>query len=463
MKMSILLIVCTCLMACGKKDSFPPYQPPVTPPVTVTYTLPSQYGTPFSQVTDRQDAVIYQVNIRAFSPQGNLAGVSARLDSIKALGVNVIYLMPIYPVGTLKSVNSPYCIKEDTLVNPEFGTLADLRTLVDGAHSRNMSVMLDWIGNHTAWDHPWITSHKDWYLQDAGGNIISPPGMGWSDVAQLNFANAAMRLAQISAMQYWVYAANIDGYRCDYADGPPADFWKQAIDTLRRISTHKLLLLAEGSRSANFTAGFDFNFGMGFFGQLENIYSSNRTALTIDSLNQVEYNNAANGQQVVRYTTNHDVNSSDGTPLELFGGESGSMAAFTIVALMKSVPMIYSGQEVGMASRLTFPFTSVKIDWSKNAAVTNAYKKVLTVRNNSDAIRRGVLTAYSSSDVCAFTKTLAAEKVFVVVNLRNAQVHYSVPASLVSNDWKNLSDGSAVAVGADILLQPYECKMLKLL
>ena len=196
--------------------------------------------------------------MRAFSTQSNFQGVIARLDSIKALGINVIYLMPIYPVGAVKSVNSPYCVKDYKGVNTEFGNLTDLRALIEGAHSRNMSVILDWVANHTAWDNAWITQHKDWYLQDGLGNIVSPPGTGWNDVAQLNFTNGMMRLEMIRSMKYWVYTANVDGFRCDFADGPPYDFWKQAIDTLRNITTHKLLMLAEGTRSNHYTAGFDW-------------------------------------------------------------------------------------------------------------------------------------------------------------------------------------------------------------
>jgi hypothetical protein len=217
----------------------------------------TQYGTPFTAVPNRQDAVIYQVNMRAFSAQSNFQGVIARLDSIKALGANVVYLMPIYPVGTVNSVNSPYSVRDYRAINTEFGTLTDLRALVDGAHSRNMSVMLDWVANHTAWDHPWISTHSDWYVKNSSGAIISPPGTGWNDVAQLDYTNSAMRLEMIRSLKYWVYTANVDGFRFDYADGPPATFWRQAIDTLRAISTHNLLLLAEGNRSDHFSSGFD--------------------------------------------------------------------------------------------------------------------------------------------------------------------------------------------------------------
>lgn len=459
--MNTFLIIGTWLLvSCGKND-FTPYTPPVTPPVTVD-SIPAQYGTPFSEVTDRQNAVIYQVNMRAFSAAGNFAGVTARLDSIKALGANIIYLMPIFPVGTVKAVNSPYCIKDYKAINTEFGTLGDLRMLVDAAHSRKMSVMLDWVANHTAWDHSWITDHKDWYLQDGTGTIVSPPGTGWLDVAQLNFSNAAMRLEMIKSMKYWVYTANVDGFRCDYTDGPPVDFWKQAIDTLRNITSHKLLILAEGQRSTNFSAGFDYNFAFGFFGNLKSVYSNNKSVLSIDSVNTAEYSNASNGQQVVRYITNHDVNGSDGTPLELFGGANGSMAAFAVVALMKSVPMIYNGQEVGNTTRLTFPFTSTKVNWSGNYPMEADYKKMIAFRNSSTAIRSGTLTSYSSADVCAFTKIQGTERVLVIANLRNSTINYSVPAALQNSDWQDVMNSGNKTISTQVSLPPYAYFILKM-
>ena len=440
------------ILSCSKSATLPA-QIPVKPPVAEAD--PVQYGIPFSGVPDRQDADIYQVNMRVFSSQGNFSGVIGRLDSIKSLGINVVYLMPIYPVGILKAVNSPYCVKDYRAVNTEFGTLSDLRALVDSAHHRNMSVMLDWVANHTSWDNTWISSHKDWYLQDASGTILSPPGMGWNDVAQLNFSSTAMRLEMIKDMKYWILTANVDGFRCDYTDGPPVDFWTQAIDTLRNIKTHKLLFLAEGSRSANFTAGFDYNFGFNFYGKLKDIYNNNGSVLVIDDLNNTDYSGTSNGQQMVRYTTNHDVNSSDGTPLDLFGGRSGSMAAFVVTAMMKSVPMIYNGQEVGTPYRLTFPFTGTKIDWTLNPDLTAEYKKLLAIRNNSLAIRRGTLTSYSTADICAFTKEVTGEKDLVISNLRNRTIQYTLPAALANTTWLDLVNGQTISLGAQVTLQPY--------
>ncbi|MBO9661035.1 MAG: alpha-glucosidase C-terminal domain-containing protein, partial [Chitinophagaceae bacterium] len=427
----------------------------------VSYSQPASVSAekPFHGVPDRQDVIIYQVNIRAFSETGDLKGVIPRLDSIKALGANVVYLMPTYPVGKVKSVNSPYCIRDYVSVNEEFGTLNDLRLLVNTAHEKGLSVILDWVANHTAFDHPW-TSNPTWYLQDSTGKILSPPGMGWNDVAQLNFKNPDMRLAMIRAMKYWVETANIDGFRCDYADGPPVDFWKQANDTLRAITDHKLLMLAEGSRPEHFAAGFDFNFGFRFFERLKDIYEHKRSVLSIDSLNLSDYKGVVDGtQSMVRYTTNHDVNGSDGTPQELFGGQRGAMAAFVVAAYMKSIPMVYNGEEVGTPYRLVFPFTEKNIDWSLNPMVTAEYKKILAVRNNSKAIRRGRLASFSNEDVCVFTKQQENETVLVIVNLRNNAVDYAIPQAL-NMAWSDVFTAKKKKLSGKIKLAPYSYEVL---
>lgn len=292
-------------------------------------------------------------------------------------------------------------------------------------------------------------------MQDSAGNIIHPPGTNWRDVAQLNFENADMRLALIDAMKYWVYAANIDGFRCDYSDGPPVDFWKQALDTLNNITTHKLLLMSEGRRSEHYKIGFDYNFGFRFFSTLKNIYERGRSVYAIDSLNVSDYIGTSDGQSIIRYTSNHDVNGSDGTPLELFGGKNGSMAAFAVVAYMKSTPMIYGGQEVGTPHRLQFPFTSSKIDWTLNPDLKEEYKRIIAFRNSSEPVRRGELKSYSTDDICAFTKTLGGKKVLVLSNLRNKPITYSIPSDLTNTSWKDAFDGSETTLTNTIILEPY--------
>jgi 1,4-alpha-glucan branching enzyme len=454
-----LLVAASLLIGCKKDSSSAPA--PITP---ATNTTPPQYGTPFTGVPNREDAVMYQVNMRAFSQGGNFAGVTARLDSIKAVGVNVLYLMPIFPIGNdSRAVNSPYAVKDYRAVNPEFGTLADLRSLVDAAHARGLSVMLDWVANHTSWDNAWLLSHPDWYQRNAAGTVVSPSsgGVTYNDVAQLDFSSAAMRLEMISAMKSWVYTANVDGFRCDYADFQPYDFWQQATDTLRNIRTHKLLLLAEGSRAANFSAGFDYNFGFNFYGGIRSVYRNGAAATTFDALNSSEYAGASGTQQVVRYITNHDVNGSDGTPVALFGGHAGAMSAFVVTACYKGVPMVYNGQEAGMTAAIPFPFTSVKVNWGARPDVTRAYKQLLAARAGSAALRHGTPTSYSTANVCAFTKTAGPEQAFVMVNVRNTATTYPLPTALVNTTWTDALQGGTVSLGTQVSLPAYGYVVLK--
>jgi len=413
-----------------------------------------------SFVPERSDVNLYQINIRTFSKEGNLQGILPRLDSIKNLGINVIYLMPIYPIGKVNAVNSPYCVQDYKSVNPEFGKLADLKAVVDSIHKRKMAIILDWVPNHTSYDHAWI-KNKSWYLQDSNGKILSPPGQPWFDVAQLNFNNMDMRAEMIASMEYWVSAANIDGFRCDYADGPSYDFWKQAITALRAIPDHRLLLLAEGKRRDLYKAGFDYNFGFSFFEHLKDIYSKDKSVLSLDTLDISDHKGTSNGQQIVRYTTNHDVNGSDGTPQDLFGGQQGAMAAFVVATYMNGIPMIYNGQEVGTPYKLVFPFTGQKIDWSINPAVTAAYKKIIAIRNGTPALRVNKVKTYSSNDICAFTKQIDKEKVFVLSNLRNKEITYSTPKRLVNSKWTNAFTGATYEVGETIVLAPYTYLVLK--
>lgn len=457
-RMTIFSLALITLLACSKSHSVPQVTP-VTPPDTTTpLVYPAQYGTPFTGVPDPRDVTIYQVNIRAFSPAHNLQGVTGRLDSIKALGVNVIYLMPVYPVGVYKAINSPYCIRSLDSVGTEFGSLTDLRNLVDGAHNRNMAVIMDWVVNQTSWDHPWITEHPSWYVQNGSGVIQQLSG--YSDVAALNFSNDSMRSAMIFAMKSWVYRANIDGFRCDYADNPPIDFWQQTIDTLRNIGTHTLLLLAEGTRSANYGAGFDYNFGFTFYGDLQPVINGSAVTL-FDNANTSEFVGGTVSQQIVRYLTNHDVDGSDGSPVNRLGGIPGSTAAFVVVAYMKGVPFVYNGTEEAFPTSITFPFTSVTINWGINPAVTAVYKQIIAFRDSSTAVRRGTLLSYDNNDICAFTRTAGDSTVFVLVNLRNTTINYPVPAILQQSTWTDVFAGTPVTVGIQVSLAPYQYMVLR--
>ncbi|OXB05607.1 alpha-amylase family glycosyl hydrolase [Flavobacterium pectinovorum] len=424
-----------------------------------------QFGASFEKMPKKEDAIIYQVNIRAFSEAGTLKGVQDRLTQIQELGANVIYLMPIYPVGKERAsgeLGSPYAVKDYKAVNPDFGTLQDLQTLVEEAHKKNMAVVLDWVANHTAWDNAWITQHPDWYQKNEKGEIIMPPGTNYADVAQLDFNNTEMKNAMIDAMSYWVYTANVDGFRCDYADFVPQGFWTDAITKLRSIKPNQtILMLAEGSKVSHFVSGFDYTFGFNFFSTLEKVFKENKSATTMQDSNATEYaNNYNSSNRVVRYTTNHDVNLSDGTPLELFGGKKGSVAAFVVAAYLKSVPMIYNGQEIGYAQRLNY-FARTPINWSvADTEMLAEYKKIIAFRNTSNAIKKGTFTGYSSDAVSAFTMVNDTEKVLVLSNLTNNAVKYLVPSALKAT-WKDAFTGTTVTVSAEITLEPFQYLVLK--
>lgn len=427
-----------------------------------TYHDPAQYGRPFAGVPASQNAAIYQVNMRGFSQAGNFKGVLARLDSIKALGVNVVYLMPIYPIGKVRAVDSPFAVQNYTAVNPEFGTLADLRTLVDAAHARGLAVMLDWVGNHTSWDHAWLKEHPDWYVHDANGQVVNPIP-DWKDIAQLNFQNPQLRAAMTQALRYWVFAANIDGYRFDYADGPTQAFFTEALASLRSIKGHKLLFLAEGDKKKYFfQAGFQLDYDFPFIQVMRrDILAKGKSVKLLDSLNAVEYRGAPPTARMVRYTSNHDINSSEGPPQEMFQNERGAMATFVVAAYMQAVPMMYNGQEVGYAQRVPFMGPRKPIVWTPNPALTREYKQLIGLRNSSEALRNGQLASYSTDDVCAFTKTLGAEQVLVLANLRNAPVAYQLPAALGRTTWQNAFAGPVPAPGSTLTLQPYQYVVLR--
>lgn len=452
-KNAFLVLLGLLLMSCSDNDSSSaasPYE---------------QYGEVFTGMPAKQDAIIYQVNVRSFSPEGTLDGVKQKLGYIKELGANVIYLMPIYPIGEINqagSAGSPYAVKNYKEVNTNYGTFEDLRALVDEAHSMDMAVILDWVANHTAWDNPWITEHPEWYRQDDNGNIISPPGTNWNDVAQLDYENAEMRAAMIDAMSYWVYNANIDGFRCDAADFIGQGFWSEAIASLRAIKKQELLMLAEGSRFNHFSAGFDYTFGFAFFDALKKVYVDGHPATELQTANSTEYaNNYADNRRVVRYTTNHDVNLTDGTPTELFKGKQGSLSAFVIAAYMKSVPMIYNAQEIGYGQRIDF-LSNMKIDWSNpDGDMLEQYKKILAFRKSSDAIKRGNYTGYSNNAICAFTMEYNDEKVLVLSNVTNTNANYIVPPALGNTAWKHAFTDAPVTIEDEVALPPFMYFVLK--
>jgi glycosidase len=443
---SILVLFIAFLPACSKTPA---------PPEEEGYT---QYGTPFTGIPATEDLVVYEVNLRAFSPEGTLQGVIEGLDHIRSLGVNVIWLMPIHPIGQVNSVNSPYSVQDYLAVNPEYGTLDDLRQLTDAAHQRGMAVIMDWVANHTAWDHPWI-SNPGWHSTDDQGNIIIPPGTNWQDVADLNFSSFPMRQALTDAMRYWVLEANVDGFRCDYADGVPFDYWRTAIEELRAIPNRRLVMLAEGNRSDHYQAGFEMTYAWTYYARLKDVFNG-QNANILYTTHTGEYAGVPQGKHLLRYTTNHDESAWDATPMTLFNGQQGALAAAVATTFMGGVPLIYTGQEVGRTATLPF-FSQSPVDWTANPTMLAAYQDMMEVYGQSGAARKGSLVNHSSTNVVCFKKIWQGEELLVIVNIRNSSQNFSLPAAIQNTTWEDALSNTTVSLGEVQALAPYQFLILK--
>jgi len=412
----------------------------------------------FEGVPEPQDAVMYEVNLRALSPGGNLQGVTGKLDHIESLGVNIIWLMPIHPIGEVNSVNSPYSVKDYFEVGAEYGTLDDLKDLVDEAHARDIAVIMDWVANHTAWDNEWITN-KSWYSQDGDGNIIHPPGTNWLDVADLDYDNEEMRAAMVDAMMYWVTEAEIDGFRCDYADGVPFDFWQEALSTIDSIPGRDFIFFAEGTRDDHFDAGFDLNFGWQFYGAVKNVFNG-QPVDRIFSAHADEYSSTPSGRHWIRFTTNHDESAWDATPVQLFNGNDGALAASVVTIFTGGAPLIYGSQEVGTENNVPF-FSNSTIDWDNNPEMLVSYQTMLQFYSGSEVARTGQNTVYQHDDIACFKKSLSGEEMIVMVNLRDEAIDYHVPAALENTTWTDVMTGSSITLSNQLLMDPYRYLVLE--
>jgi glycosidase len=441
----LLIFIAAFLLAC--KEDTPPSD-------NVT---PDQPDTLFTHVPDTREIIMYEVNERAFSQTGDFNGITQRLDEIKALSVNVIWLMPIHPIGKINTVNSPYCVKNYLEVNPEFGTLSDFKNLIKEAHQRDIAVIIDWVANHTAWDNLWI-SNASWYTQ-INGEIVHPQGTNWQDVADLNFDNAEMRDAMISAMKFWIEDINIDGFRCDAADWIPFDFWQQAITALESIPDRKLILVAEGARDDHFTAGFQMNYAWDFYNQIKNVFDT-QGASWLFSTHNTEYNGIPAGKHKLRFTTNHDESAWDATPMTLFNGEKGAIAASVITIYLGGVPMLYGSQEVGQVNTVPF-FSNSPINWNQHPEMLAAYKELLAYFNQSETMKTGTMTSFPHSDIVAFKKILDSEEILVMVNVRNNTETYSLPASIQNTTWMNVFTNESVSLETEISFESYSYLVLK--
>ena len=298
--------------------------------------------------------MIYEVNVRDYSTEGKLTSVTADIPRLKKLGIDILWLMPIYPIGETSrkgTMGSPYSVKDYKAVNPDLGTDTDLHSLINTAHAAGMHVVLDWVANHSAFDNPWALNHKDWYNQDAQGNPTWPAGTDWTDVADLNYNNQDMRAAMLDAMKYWVTTFGIDGYRCDAAWGVDTAFWESASTALREIKP--VWMVAETQDQADLLSNaFQADYGWHFKDMLYSFGAGTgqKTDFSMTMNNQASAYPA--GTYPLLFITNHDENSWTGSLSMQYGSGAKTLSVLTFTA--PGMPLIYDGQEVDSDKRLAF-------------------------------------------------------------------------------------------------------------
>ena len=413
------------------------------------------------QLPEVADIAMYQVNPRVFAPNNSLNAVAARIDSIRDLGVNMMWVMPIYPIGVEKGKNSPYCISDYKAIAPEFGTIDDFKHLAQVCHEHQMGIILDWVANHTAWDHPWVKEHPEWYTRDEKADtIICPQPWNWEDVADLNYDNKDMREAMIDAMKFWIVEVGIDGFRCDVADGVPADFWKDAITQLREAAgERRIVMLAEGKNTDNFTiGGFAMNYGWDYKDVLSKVFKGN-PASDLLKADKAEYDSLPDGKVKLRFTTNHD-HATEVEPCVQFTNDRGAMAAYVASIFPHGGALIYGSQEVGYPEPINF-FKYVPVDWSAKPDVYQEYKKLIGLYNEHPALRKGTVVPYPDNDVLVFEKQNADEHFLILVNVRNENKKVQVPQSWIGHEVKDEATDKMFRLNDTIELEPFEYLILK--
>lgn len=337
----------------------------------------------YTQPSWVKNAVIYEVNVRQFSKEGKLVNVTKEIPRLKKMGVDILWLMPIYPIGELNrkgTEGSYYAVKDYKAVNPKFGTLQDLQQLVNVAHENGMKVILDWVANHSSPDNVWIKDHLDYYTKDSLGNAPIPTiGTDWIDVADLNYDNPKMRAAMEDAMLYWVKNADIDGYRCDVAEMVPMDFWLNLRPKLNEVKP--VFMLAEGADTELFEA-FNMIYGWPFKDLLLKIAKGEKSFLDIEKYRKDLTKQIIPNDLIMYFTTNHDENSWNYIEREVFGENQENFAALTVA--MGGMPLIYNGQESGLNKKIEF-FEKDPIHWG-SYAYQDFYTKLFKVYKENPAL-----------------------------------------------------------------------------
>jgi len=435
---------------------------------------------------DLENAVIYEANIRQYSPEGTFNAFTQDIPKLKELGVKVIWVMPIYPISVKnrkatgdkmaseiedekereKYLGSYYAVSDYTKVNPDLGTIEDFQKMVDVAHENGMFVIMDWVANHTGWDHAWITEHPEYYTQNEAGEIVDPlnpetgESWGWTDTADLNYDNKELWTAMTKELTYWVENHDIDGFRADVAGEVPTEFWDQAVKAIKEVKP--VFMLAESEKKDLFHNSFDMGYnweGHHILNEMaqgkQGVKAWDAYMTKIDSLYQKD-------DFLMNFVTNHDENSWNGTVKERMGDAAEAMLALTYT--LPGMPLIYSGQEYDLDHRLLF-FEKDSIPKTKGK-VWPVLVKLGKLKNNNEALAGGKNAAgykrveTSTNDkVLAFSRSNGDKKVIYVANLSKEPVKFKMELDGKFQDYMS-SEDLEIKKDQEMNFKPWEYKIL---
>jgi 1,4-alpha-glucan branching enzyme len=385
---------------------------------------------------------MYEVNIRQYTPEGTFNAFAEHLPRLKELGTDILWLMPIHPIGEKNrkgSMGSYYAVRDYYGINPEFGTEEDFRNLISKIHELGMYVIIDWVANHTAWDNELINTHPDWYKKDTLGNIV-PPVADWTDVAGFNYEIPELHDYMIDALKYWVVDFNIDGYRCDVAEMVPVEFWNRARYELDKVKP--VLMLAEADNPELNEYAFDMTYAWSSHFLWNEIAQGKKTIDDLENQFEAEKTKYKSSDYRLNFTSNHDENSWKGSAIERLGDATKTFAVLSVTA--PGMPLLYSGQEACIEKRLLF-FEKDTINWEKECCLNDLYKALFKLKKENPALWNGDFGGamdriHTTTDdkIFAFSRVKDENMVITILNLSTEDVEFELINPIENKDLKEL-------------------------
>jgi glycosidase len=447
---TILLAVVVILAGCslfGKKKALKPFQTEVVHPDW------------------SKNCVMYEVNVRQYTDSGTFKSFEKHLPRLKALGVDVIWFMPAFPIGVenrKQGLGSYYSVKDYYGVNPEFGTAADLKSVIDKAHELGMHVLLDWVPNHTSWDNPLAAEHPEWYVKDSKGKFTPPAGTNWTDVIQLDWSQKGLQDYMIDALKYWVNFG-VDGFRVDHPHNTPVEFWERARMELTKIKP--VLLLAEHEGAGGFMEkGFDMNYAWVMYHLMNSIAQGKDSANAMTKYFDKEWAVYPNNAYRLMFLTNHDENSWAGTIDSLMGDSQKAFA--TLIFTAQGVPLLYSGQEVCLNKKLRF-FERDTIRWDP-CPMTAFYTDLIRMKKENKALWNGDsggkmnrIRTNRDKKLFAFYREKDDNRVLVFMNLTKKPVTFRPDPNKIQGEYTEFFTGQKIILPlkGTIDLEPWGYKV----